>query len=91
MRHFPPCGKRNSLPGVHRQVLLWLFQDLVLWLLHTQQVESFRFYQRIGWNDTMPLLSPVRKLARWRCQNHYYGLPLEKRLYEWLRPPEKLS
>jgi hypothetical protein len=27
---------------VHRQVLLWLFQDLVLWLLHTQQVESFR-------------------------------------------------
>jgi hypothetical protein len=27
---------------VHRQVLLWLFQDLVLWLFHTQQVEAFR-------------------------------------------------
>jgi hypothetical protein len=63
------------------------------WISNTQmrQVESFRFYQRIGWNDTMPLLSPVRKLARWRCQNHYYHLPLERRLYEWLRPPEKLS
>jgi hypothetical protein len=38
---FPPCVTRSSLPGVHRQVLLWLFQDLVLWLFHTQQIESF--------------------------------------------------
>ena len=56
-----------------------------------QQVEFFRFYQRIGWNDTMPLLGPIRKIARWRCQNHNYHLPLERRLYEWIRPPEKLS
>jgi SRSO17 transposase len=42
MRSFPPCVTRSSLPGVHRQVLLWLFQDLVLWLLHTQQTEAFR-------------------------------------------------
>jgi hypothetical protein len=33
---------RSSLPSVHRQMLLWLFQDLVLWLLYTQQVEAFR-------------------------------------------------
>jgi hypothetical protein len=39
---FPPCVTRNSLPGAHRQVLLWLFQDLVLWLLHAQQIEAFR-------------------------------------------------
>jgi len=39
---FPPSVTRSSLPGVHRQVLLWLFQDLVLWLLHTQQIETFR-------------------------------------------------
>jgi len=55
------------------------------------QVESFRFYQRIGWNDTMPLLSPIRKIARWRCQRHNYHLPLEKHIYEWIRPPENLS
>ena len=39
---FPPCVTQSSLPGVHRQVLLWLFQDLLWWLLHTQQLESFR-------------------------------------------------
>ncbi len=39
---FPPSVTRSSLPSVHRQVLLWLFQDLVLWLLHTRQTESFR-------------------------------------------------
>ncbi len=39
---FPPSVTPSSLPSVHRQVLLWLFQDLVLWLLHTQQVEAFR-------------------------------------------------
>jgi hypothetical protein len=27
---------------VHRQVLLWLFQDLVLWLLQTDQILTFR-------------------------------------------------
>ncbi len=39
---FSPCVTRSSLPGVHRQVLLWLFQDLVLWLLRTRQIETFR-------------------------------------------------
>jgi hypothetical protein len=38
---FPPSVTRSSLPGVRRQVLLWLFQDLIRWLLHTQQFESF--------------------------------------------------
>jgi len=27
---------------VHRQVLLWLFQDLVLWLIQTDQIKTFR-------------------------------------------------
>ncbi len=39
---FPPCVTRSSLPGVHRQVLLWLFQDLVLWLIQTDQIQTFR-------------------------------------------------
>lgn len=37
----PPSVTRCSLPGVHRQVLLWLFQDLIRCLLHTRQIESF--------------------------------------------------
>ena len=38
---FPPCVTRSSLPGVHRQVLLWLFQDLILWLIQTDQIKTF--------------------------------------------------
>jgi len=39
---FPPSVTRSSLPHVHRQVLLWLFQDLVLWLIQTNQIKAFR-------------------------------------------------
>ena len=39
---FSPCVTRSSLPSVHRQMLLWLFQDLVLWLLQTEQIQTFR-------------------------------------------------
>ena len=38
---FPPSGERPSLPAVHRQVLLWLFQDVVLWLIATNQIAHF--------------------------------------------------
>lgn len=63
------------------------------WISERQlnRIEYFRFYQRIGWNDTMSFFSPIRKIARWRCQKHDYRLPIEKNIYEWLRPPEKLS
>src|SRR5215470_16355490 len=39
---FPPAGERRSFPAVHRQVLLWLFQDVVLWLIATHQIAHFR-------------------------------------------------
>ena len=41
-KDFPPSVMRSSLPHVHRQVLLWLFQDLVLWFIQTDQIKSFR-------------------------------------------------
>ena len=39
---FSPSGARPSLPAVHRQVLVWLFQDVVLWLIATNQIAQFR-------------------------------------------------
>jgi hypothetical protein len=39
---FSPSGERPSFPAVHRQVLLWLFQDVVLWLIATNQIAHFR-------------------------------------------------
>ena len=41
-RLFPPSVTRSSLPHVHRQVLLWLFQDLVRWLIQSDQIKTFR-------------------------------------------------
>ena len=55
------------------------------------RIEAFKFYQRIGWSRSNPVLSPVKKLAQWRCTKSRYALPLEKIIYEWMRPPEKLS
>jgi hypothetical protein len=39
---FPSSGERPSLPSVHRQGLVWLFQDGVLWLIATNQIAQFR-------------------------------------------------
>jgi hypothetical protein len=39
---FSPSRERPSFPAVHRQVLLWLFQDVVLWLIATNQIAHFR-------------------------------------------------
>jgi Transposase DDE domain len=39
---FPPSVTRSSLPHAHRQVLFWLFQDLVLWLVQSDQIKTFR-------------------------------------------------
>jgi len=36
----PP--KRSPLPVIHRNILLWLLQDLVLWWIATDHVKTFR-------------------------------------------------
>jgi SRSO17 transposase len=39
---FSPSGVRPSFPAIHRQMLVWLFQDVVLWLMATNQITQFR-------------------------------------------------
>jgi phthiodiolone/phenolphthiodiolone dimycocerosates ketoreductase len=36
------AGRGLTLPAVHRLVLVWLFQDLIQWLLQNDQISSFR-------------------------------------------------
>ncbi len=38
---FPPARQLN-LPACHRQVLVLFFQDVILWLIETEQVKAFR-------------------------------------------------
>jgi hypothetical protein len=49
-------------------------------------VDRFGFYQRIGWARSTPLRAPVQALARWRCREDRYEFPIEKAVFEWLRP-----
>ncbi|HEX5439837.1 MAG TPA: transposase [Ktedonobacterales bacterium] len=37
-----PPVRDLTLPAAHRLVLVWLFQDLVQWLLQTDQIKTFR-------------------------------------------------
>lgn len=50
------------------------------------------FYVRFAYRPTRsPLRWPLHTLARWRCERDFYRFPVEKRLVEWVRPPQKLS
>ncbi len=49
-------------------------------------VERFKFYQQVAFARPTPLRAPFQALARWRCSRDFYGLPLEKKMVEWLRP-----
>ena len=55
------------------------------------RIEAFKFYQRIGWSRSQSLFSPIKTIARWRCRKNNYSYPLEKVLYEWVKPPARLS
>ena len=54
-------------------------------------IEGFKFYQRIGWSHPSPLRAPLQALARWRCERDVYAFPFEKKVFEWIRQPVRLS
>ena len=54
-------------------------------------IERFKFYNRHVWPGRNVLHRPLAWLARRRCENDWYGLPLEKTLVERWRPEQRLS
>jgi radical SAM superfamily enzyme YgiQ (UPF0313 family) len=56
-----------------------------------QLVERFKFYQHVAWDRVSAWKRPLQKIARWRCNNDFYGFPVEKAVGQWLNPPEPLS
>jgi hypothetical protein len=39
---FPPAAQRHTtLPAIHRQILMWLLQDLVVWFIETDRIKTF--------------------------------------------------
>jgi hypothetical protein len=41
---FPPSKavRHTTLPAIHRQVLMWLLEDLVVWFVETERIKTFR-------------------------------------------------
>lgn len=63
------------------------------WLSPSQkrEIEHFKFYQRVAYNDGSLLRWPLKKIARWRVERGFYAFPAERRIIEWLRPAPDLS
>jgi SRSO17 transposase len=34
--------RHTTLPAIHRQVLMWLLEDLLMWLIETNRIKTFR-------------------------------------------------
>ena len=55
-----------------------------------ERVERFAFYSRHAWKPGA-WRWPLRAAARWRCEHDWYGVPVEKAVVEWIRPPQVYS
>lgn len=62
------------------------------WMTSTQwqQVERFKFYTRHAWKPGA-WRWPLRAASQWRCNRDWYGLPVEKLIVDWVRPPQQVS
>lgn len=56
-----------------------------------KRVERFKFYNQLAWMSGKAPLIPLKLLARWRLKHMRFGLPLEKKLADLVRPSAKLS
>ncbi len=54
-------------------------------------IERFKFYNRFAGGKSNLLRRPLQTLATWRCQRHFYEIPIEKFIVDRLKPMPKLS
>ena len=54
--------------------------------------EGFKFYLKLGYGRRGGMLiSPLKKIGKWRCKNDNYKFPVEKIIAEKLMPRQQLS
>lgn len=63
------------------------------WISEEQyrKIEAFKFYQRLAWSKKRWLLTPLQRVAKWRCETSNYFLPAEKYFFERINPAPQLS
>jgi anaerobic magnesium-protoporphyrin IX monomethyl ester cyclase len=62
------------------------------WITPAQwrKVERFKFYTRHAWKPGA-WRWPLRAASQWRCEHDWYGLPVEKLIVDFVRPPQQVS
>jgi anaerobic magnesium-protoporphyrin IX monomethyl ester cyclase len=62
------------------------------WITDEQwrRVERFKFYTRHAWKPGA-WRWPLRTASRWRCEHDWYGVPVEKLIVDFVRPPQATS
>jgi len=55
-----------------------------------KNVERFKFYTRHAWKPGA-WRWPLRTAAQFRCEHDWYGLPVEKLIVDFVRPPQQVS
>ncbi len=53
-------------------------------------IERFKFYSRHAWKPGA-WRWPLRATSQWRCNRDWYGMPFEKMIVDFLRPPQQVS
>lgn len=56
-----------------------------------KEIEFFKFYQKIAWSKPTFVKYFAQKIAQWRCERGIYLFPVEKMLYNWLKPTIEMS
>lgn len=62
------------------------------WISEEQwkRVERFKFYARHAWKPGA-WRWPLRTTSQFRCNHDWYGLPVEKMIVDFVRPPQQVS
>ena len=62
------------------------------WISRDQwkKVERFKFYTRHAWKPGA-WRWPLRTASQFRCEHDWYGLPVEKLIVDFVRPPQQVS
>lgn len=53
--------------------------------------EKFKFYLKLAYSNQKSIYKPLQIMAKWRCNQLFFGLSFEKKLFDWFFSKQQLS
>jgi anaerobic magnesium-protoporphyrin IX monomethyl ester cyclase len=53
--------------------------------------EKFKFYLKLGYTKRNFMVKPIQIIAKFRCNNNFFAMPVEKKIYDYFITKQKLS